>query len=386
MDLEVFKGKADVFVGTLRGRKDKDAWQWATGVGGVAVEDLVKIDITPHGTTWLWEPLAMFLEVLRNEIINAAKPPSARLLLLDLSGSMRDHQELLKKMWAAVPRSGLAVDGVEIMVVTDGEDTDSSGKYHGNDGLFELLIRATALGFNTGIPEFHDDKAIGTLHITAINIGKPLKFTEELKGNVTVIETQDPQILVRVVRSPLPRCYGRPSEKSVREFWPELTPAEQAEIDAVQDHLGKPYDLAALFDFVLCRASGTTLDLARAAMVDFLKHLILDDEWLIVARRGPAKQIYHTEINSMLYSLKLSKIVCVNEEKERIWSRGPNYGLIESQVRAMLPKPFVLDEAVASLLASAEPEQDIRATLKRYPEETENIISALVQSAKRVKQ
>jgi hypothetical protein len=299
---------------------------------------------------------------------------------------MRDHQELLKKMWAAVPRSGLAVDGVEIMVVTDGEDTDSSGKYHGNDGLFELLIRATALDFNTGIPEFHDDKAIGTLHITAINIGKPLKFTEELKGNVTVIETQDPQILVRVVRSPLPRCYGRPSEKSVREFWPELTPAEQVEIDAVQDHLGKPYDLAALFDFVLCRASGTTLDLARAAMVDYLKHLILDDEWLIVARRGPAKQIYHTEINSMLYSLKLSKIVCVNEEKERIWSRGPNYGLIESQVRAMLPKPFVLEDAVASLLASAEPEQDIRATLKRYPGETENIISALVQSAKRVKQ
>ena len=60
--MEVFQqfGENNVFVGTLRGRKDQ--WQWAYGAGGVPTEELVKIDIVPRGGTWLWEPLGMFLK------------------------------------------------------------------------------------------------------------------------------------------------------------------------------------------------------------------------------------------------------------------------------------------------------------------------------------
>jgi len=388
--MEVFQqfGENNVFVGTLRGRKDQ--WQWAYGAGGVPTEELVKIDIVPRGGTWLWEPLGMFLKELATKIrATPDKEINARIFLLDLSGSMETQAPLIRRIWASVPQSGFAqrssiVSGLEIMVVTDGADNESEGEWKGNDGLFQLLRQATTLGFECGTP---CDDPIGKLYLTLVDIGgKTMQFTQELKGNVNLIETQDPLLLSRIIRSPRPASSGRLSVDAIEKDLLQLALDELEEIEGLAPHLGKPYDLPALFEFVLRASTGNTKALARYAMLKTLKQIVLEGLPMRISKRGSDKETYHTEINSMLYTLKGNNIVKLDDGAERWWRPGPARSLIEGQIRAMLPKPFDLQTTVNTLLQSESLEKDAQIALKRYPEETESLICALVQQAKRAKQ
>lgn len=379
----------NVFVGTMRGRAD--AWQWTSGRDGVLTENLMLIDLKPSGRTWMWEPLGTLLTALSSRSLSdcGLKQHALRIFLLDLSGSMIEHQALLKRMWAAIPRCGMYIDDMEIMIVTDGKDNDSAGEWAGNAGLGNLLRHATKLGFNCGLPCANP---VGKLHVSLLGVGKkPLKCTEDsLNFNVSVLETQDLELLARVIDNGALPSRGRLSYDSVHVNLPLLPNTRLEEITALELHLGRgPYKLNDALNYVLRYGSEHTRELARIEMIRVLEQIIVQYRNIVVNKRGPGKQTYHTEVNSLLYHLQKSKIVALSTSQgdgKLTWTRGPAYRIILQQVEELIPPAFDKDAAVAEILASEDPTKLVSQALKRYPDHAEDLLLAVVQEAKRLKQ
>lgn len=373
LDLIASSQQTVVIVGTLRGKAD--AWQWASGLGGIPREELVKMDVSTFGQTWLWEPLSKLVAEI-SPMVRANPQASCRLFLLDLSGSMAKRKELLQRMWASIPKR-LSVQGIEIMIVTDGQDNESEPPFKGNQGLAELIKQATALGWDCGQPI---ENPIGKLYITLLDVeGTVVQELASQSLPVTLIATQNLDLLASVIRSPRPNQQGHLSEEQCKDLWPALAPQELEEISVLEAHLGKPYDLERLIALCVGVQEEASRGLVKAAILRILKALILDNANFPIDRRG---QVYHTQINAILYDLQKHHIV---EKIDRNWHRGPGYELVVGQLCSMLPPAFDLQASVNQLINSADLGNEIKETLKRYPDQVEELIIELVQQAKRVK-
>jgi len=314
-----------VQVYSLRGRKDPVTV--LEGKGGIPFDLLKKQNLNPSGRTYLWEPLAKIISEIAS---NPSEHCSSRIILLDLSQSMTKHTHLLKRMWASIPTHGLQVKGLEIMIVTDGCDNQSEGEWRGNNGLFALVKHATNLGFECGIPVTN---SIGTLHITLVNVGeKKLTFHNPLAARslygITITETRDPLVLSCIISQPRIDAHGFVDATK----WPQISENTLNQIAERESLLTcePKYDLDNLIESILQKGSLGHKMLAREAMFNILRTIIEENQKITVVRMGLNRELYHTEINSMLYSLAKHNIVV---RHGKCWLSGSQKHLIIDQLR-----------------------------------------------------
>lgn len=361
-----------LYVGSLRGREDPLIW--LKGIGGIPFTELETLDLIPRGKTYLWEPLG---ELLIKVAANIGAFPSARILLMDLSGSMSAHRDMLKRMWASIPESGMVVSGLEIMIITDGKDNQSPGLWKGNTGVVTLLVHASKLGFDCGYPY---EPTIGKLHVTVLDVsGKTLNFPEA--RGTTIITTRNPMLISSVIQTPRPDITGRINEETALSIWPQLGESIVKEIEKRENALDacvpiSRYDLNALIRNIVAKKDSNEQKWATSAMLHCLYKLIHNAETFKVQRLGPNRDTFHSEINSMLYTLRSENIVV--KDSAHKWTAGPKAYLISNQIK-------FTDVAAEMLFNSDNLEDVITKVLDQNPSLGPKLITTIEQAAKRIK-
>jgi hypothetical protein len=319
-------GTNTVVVIALRGKTSEP--QMLIGQGGLDPSQLLGFDLHPSGQTWLWERVALVLDQLTT--------CDARILLLDLSGSMSSQVPMLKRMWAALPRQGLVCRGMEVMVVTDGQDNESEGQYRGSRGLVALLRHAMELGWDCGQPLA---STLGKLHITLLDVGggqvanelRDILIESNLIGATTLVGTQDPDLVARVVRAPRPTISGLVSAADLDKMVAPLSEEELEEIKRVEPFLGKAsVNLEQLLNDALRDTPGDEAKLARSAVLDFLRQL-LQGKARQVDKRGTHRTA-HSVLNRVLYELEKAGVVQKIGTSPAVWSRNVMAAALDAQL------------------------------------------------------
>ena len=320
-----------VAVVTMRGRDD--ASDIVVGKGGIAPGRLLNVDLSVHGTTFLWERV---YDILRELAEQREDLPNMRIVFLDLSGSMTNNTALLKRMWSSIPPTGVKLEGIEVLVVTDGDDNQSADAFHGSAGLLELVQRLRELGYDTGVVEeatstvtHNDAVAFAKVYIMLLDVGdgSVSKELTKLGSPACIMATRDPNVVARVMRTIRPsnlRCSYTSQE--IESTWPEMTASECEEVDEIERYLHgnrKHLSLRQLFDK---RIVSIVDPVARAdaykATISIL-HTLLRGESFVVRRRGESKNRSHSEINAVLYDLeRWGGTTCAKNASPRVWTRG----------------------------------------------------------------
>jgi len=377
-------GQTAVIVSTTRGREDEV--QVVHGAGGIGAGNLHKINLVPAGRTFIWEPLMDFLAKLAEAHKAKQGLPSARIINFDLSQSMASKRDILKRMWASIPPSDVTVDGVELMVVTDGHDNDSEGDFSGISGLSTIIQRGRALGFDFG--DGHDGDLVAKVSIILLDVSAEGTIANELKHSTagTVLHTQDVEMVARVVRQTRPANLRRHYKSNeIADAWEAIPDPELARIKSVEKHIGKARDITnvqSLFDARIKPIADISARNEAYNQVVMMLGKLMAGESAVVLRRGEKKNRSHSEINSVLYALKgWGALDCDEKASPRVWTRGVMYQHLMEQLEALhLPvTPLAIDDTAGAFtaLSAADMDTEVKALSR------EDLEKLVVQLAKR---
>jgi hypothetical protein len=367
-----------VVLASVRGKAD--ATQMVAGLGGIPSGQLLKFDLAPKGGTWLWERLDLFLTELAKLLVN--HPINARILLLDLSGSMASQLTVLKRMWASVPNQGVRVSGCEVMVCSDGQDCESAGEFQGTQGLVALLGHAQELGWDCGFG--NDDGALGKLYITLLDVGdgsasQGLANTLDNSKHTAWLHTREVDTVARVVRSARPAVHGLLSAEQLNNYDPLDANALQ-EIQSVERFLRtdgrQGFDLGASLEQALGALQGASRRLARTEALDFLHALLVNAKTLQVNKRGAHKGS-HSTINSLLYQLEPFGIVQHTQAAPRLWTRDVMHSYALEPLEALRESESPTDSTLIDRLLTDQGDE-LDALIKN-PEKTKALIGDLLK-------
>ena len=348
-----------VVVCSLRGREQAD--QMLCGLGGITPGRLLGYNLDPSGHTWLWERIALLLEQL-----SAVEPlPAARILLLDLSGSMATQAPILKRMWASIPTAGMVAQGTEIMVLTDGQDNQSAQPYRGLPGWLALLDRAESLGWDCGRVAMPN--ARGKLFITLVDVGDG-KMSSQLAGLVrdehtTLVCTRDVDMIARIVRNQRPPLHGVIGADA-GQLAAAYPPLNLEAIQTIEQYLGMDgVNLAEMLEHALGQLGEPVRSQTRTATLKSLT-AILNGQPQIIDRRG-AHRAGHSCINALFYKLAQQGILVHNDGSPRVWSAGCMVTHLQDQLAALCQSGqfTVISEQFTQFLQSIAPEPHVQAYL-----------------------
>ena len=311
-------------------------------MGGVPAGLLLHFDLAPRGQTLLWGRFFGLLEQLAT-LIRTHKLERARICGLDLSRSMQDHTKILNRMWSSVPTTGVSVDGIELLIVTDGQDNKSEGKFFGMSGFNELVARAQDIGFSFGCDlDPADPIANVTVVILDISPGGSLGGAAQGYGTkASILCSQDLAVVSRVInqRKPIRLGRGRVTDASALA---EVTADEQKLIEVKEQALTRKrsaenLSLQSLIDRrIKTIPEAETRQSCYDALMEFLREVIVDNKSKSVHRRGEKKNRAHSEINHILYALRGWGAMDMNDAASpRVWSRGLMYSFLEEQLQGV---------------------------------------------------
>ncbi len=251
-----------------------------------------------------------------------------RLVLLDLSGSMRTQCSMLQRALAAVPESGTTAVGVRVLVMTDGVDTDSEGNYNGVDGLMHLINEATARGWNCSDGDTNTGPTFGSLRITLLDVssrGCAARGAAMKSARATLVWTNKPEYVERVIAGKR-RTGQRPrqgtllDEGQISGTYADVCSNRVREAALSISVRGVPAVLD-LDDVINAHIGDTDKARTRAAINKALEGT---ETGYIVDKRGAD----HSNINGVLWTLKRANVLDAERQKGRrglSWKRTARY-------------------------------------------------------------
>lgn len=329
------------------------------GVGGIPTGRLSCFDIKPKGATYLWGR-AHELLVLLAGAITEGKVKNARIIGLDTSESMTQHQHILRRIWSSIPNLGIHCEDIELILVSDGQDNRSEGKFNGPKGINALIESGRQLGYsfrNPGDAPHPNErsKPLANIRILLLDVSpdKELSQTLVLEDGMglSIVATTDVEAVTRVMysRTSFPRTITSPSD------FVAPTPDELAKVVQIEEVMARKINskhrMLSLQDIINNRIAdipAPTNQEAYQYIKAFLVRLV-NGEQLAVNRRGEHKDRLHTELNAVLYQLEKWSALQVTATSPRLWSRGIMWQTLADQLKEItmgtqeisLPSQFV---------------------------------------------